>query len=117
MKHLAYIEEASCVGCTKCIAVCPVDAIVGAEQWTHTVIQAICIGCELCVPACPVDCIRLIPPPQSFKALPQVAIQKRVANRKKRLSAEQEKLLALSLQDADKKRYLDAVRTRKRQDG
>ncbi|EKD55390.1 MAG: Electron transport complex protein RnfB, partial [uncultured bacterium] len=52
---LAYIEEESCIGCTKCIDVCPVDAILGSEQFMHTVIQQECIGCELCVPACPID--------------------------------------------------------------
>jgi electron transport complex protein RnfB len=36
-----------------------VDAIIGAAQFSHTVIAADCTGCELCIPVCPVDCIRL----------------------------------------------------------
>ncbi|HAV46581.1 MAG TPA: electron transport complex subunit RsxB, partial [Halomonas sp.] len=27
---VAYIREAECIGCTKCIQACPVDAIIGA---------------------------------------------------------------------------------------
>lgn len=62
-RTLARIVEADCIGCTKCIQVCPVDAIVGASKRMHTVIADQCSGCELCVPACPVDCIDLIPMP------------------------------------------------------
>lgn len=57
---LAVIREAECIGCTKCIKVCPVDAIIGAAKSMHTVIADECTGCELCIPACPVDCIDLI---------------------------------------------------------
>jgi len=51
------IIEADCIGCTKCIQACPVDAIIGAAKLMHTVIPALCTGCELCLPACPVDCM------------------------------------------------------------
>ena len=51
------IVEPDCIGCTKCIQVCPVDAIVGAAKLMHTVIASECTGCDLCIPACPVDCI------------------------------------------------------------
>jgi electron transport complex protein RnfB len=59
---VALIDEAVCIGCTKCIQACPVDAIVGAPKLMHTVIAAECTGCELCLPPCPVDCIALVPP-------------------------------------------------------
>lgn len=62
-RTLARIIEPECIGCTKCIQVCPVDAIVGAGKRMHTVIDDRCTGCELCVPACPVDCIVLDPMP------------------------------------------------------
>ena len=62
-RTLARIIEADCIGCTKCIQVCPVDAIVGANKLMHTVIADDCTGCERCVPACPVDCIVLLPMP------------------------------------------------------
>lgn len=57
---IAKIREQDCIGCTKCIQACPVDAIVGASKFMHTVIESECIGCELCVKPCPVDCIDLI---------------------------------------------------------
>ncbi len=60
-RMLARIVEADCIGCTKCIQACPVDAIVGAAKLMHTVVTDDCTGCELCVPACPVDCIVLEP--------------------------------------------------------
>ncbi|MBR0343841.1 MAG: RnfABCDGE type electron transport complex subunit B, partial [Rudaea sp.] len=58
--EIAVIDEDACIGCTKCIQVCPVDAIVGANKLMHTVLSAECSGCELCIPACPVDCIAMI---------------------------------------------------------
>ncbi|HEX9278377.1 MAG TPA: RnfABCDGE type electron transport complex subunit B [Casimicrobiaceae bacterium] len=57
----ARIDETACIGCTLCIAACPVDAIVGAAKLMHTVLADRCTGCELCVPPCPVDCIALLP--------------------------------------------------------
>ena len=56
---LAFIEEDMCIGCTKCIQACPVDAIVGGAQAMHTVIAAHCTGCARCLPVCPMDCITL----------------------------------------------------------
>jgi electron transport complex protein RnfB len=57
--QVAVIDEEICIGCTKCIQACPVDAIVGASKLMHTVIASWCTGCELCIPPCPVDCIVL----------------------------------------------------------
>jgi electron transport complex protein RnfB len=61
--QIAYIREAECIGCTKCIQACPVDAIVGAAKFMHTVIVDECTGCDLCVAPCPVDCIEMHPLP------------------------------------------------------
>lgn len=58
---VAYIREDECIGCTKCIQACPVDAILGAAKQMHTVIVAECTGCDLCVEPCPVDCIDMVP--------------------------------------------------------
>jgi electron transport complex protein RnfB len=55
--QVAVIVEADCIGCTKCIQACPVDAIIGGARHMHVVIDPLCTGCGLCVPACPVDCI------------------------------------------------------------
>ncbi len=57
---IAYIIEDLCIGCTKCIQACPVDAILGAAKQMHTVITSECTGCDLCVEPCPVDCIEMI---------------------------------------------------------
>jgi len=59
-KTVAYIREDECIGCTKCIQACPVDAILGAAKHMHTVIESECTGCDLCVEPCPVDCIDMI---------------------------------------------------------
>lgn len=61
VKKVAYIREDECIGCTKCIQACPVDAILGAAKQMHTVIISECTGCDLCVEPCPVDCIDLLP--------------------------------------------------------
>lgn len=61
VKKVAFIREDECIGCTKCIQACPVDAIIGAAKHMHTVIEDECTGCDLCVDPCPVDCIDMIP--------------------------------------------------------
>ena len=63
--QVAVVVEADCIGCTKCIQACPVDAIIGAAKHMHVVIEPLCTGCELCIPACPVDCIVLLPAAES----------------------------------------------------
>jgi electron transport complex protein RnfB len=60
IRSVAYIREDECIGCTKCIQACPVDAILGAAKQMHTVIAAECTGCDLCVEPCPVDCIDML---------------------------------------------------------
>ncbi|MHC9510156.1 electron transport complex subunit RsxB [Kangiella sp. M94] len=63
--RVAYIREDECIGCTKCIQACPVDAILGAPKLMHTVIIDECTGCDLCVEPCPVDCIDMLEIPQT----------------------------------------------------
>ena len=62
-RQVAWIDEERCIGCARCLPVCPVDAIVGAPRLMHTVLAARCTGCELCLAPCPVDCIELRAPP------------------------------------------------------
>ena len=59
-RMVAVVDEPLCIGCTKCIQACPVDAIVGAQGRMHAVLAEECTGCELCIPPCPVDCIDLL---------------------------------------------------------
>jgi electron transport complex protein RnfB len=58
---VALIREDECIGCTKCIQACPIDAIMGAAKQMHTIIADECTGCDLCVEPCPVDCIDMVP--------------------------------------------------------
>lgn len=67
IKKVAFIREDECIGCTKCLQACPVDAIVGAAKQMHTVVADECTGCDLCVEPCPVDCIDMIPVQTTLK--------------------------------------------------
>lgn len=58
--QVAVIDEQFCIGCTLCIQACPVDAILGANKFMHTVLATDCTGCDLCVAPCPVDCIEMV---------------------------------------------------------
>ena len=69
-REVALIDEAACIGCTKCIQACPVDAIVGASKFMHTVLADECTGCDLCIPPCPVDCITMVPAPDDGRSPP-----------------------------------------------
>ena len=81
---VAFIREAECIGCTKCIQACPVDAILGAAKLMHTVITDICTGCDLCVAPCPVDCIDMVPAP--YKIPPPDANADAIAQQRSDLS-------------------------------
>jgi Na+-translocating ferredoxin:NAD+ oxidoreductase subunit B len=74
--RLAWIDESRCIGCARCLAPCPVDAILGAAKFMHTVLAEHCTGCELCVAACPVDCIEM-------SAAPAPAANHAEANRRR----------------------------------
>jgi electron transport complex protein RnfB len=81
---VALIDEARCIGCTRCIDACPVDAIVGAQSLMHTVVEPWCIGCALCLPPCPVDCIDMVPARGAWTAAHKQAAKARAAARKTR---------------------------------
>ena len=102
-RQVAVIRENECIGCTKCIQACPVDAIVGAAKFTHTIIRDECTGCDLCIAPCPVDCIDLIDLPERLLTIPaqrqvQVTLQRnryelrstRLANLKNKQDARRE---------------------------
>jgi electron transport complex protein RnfB len=108
-KMLAVIREAECVGCTKCIDACPVDAILGSAKLMHTVIAEECIGCKLCIPPCPVDCIDLIPFPESQSRMPAKQIKLRHQARQKRQQTEKKNASPPLISLAERKTYLEAV--------
>ena len=82
---VAFIREEECIGCTKCIQACPVDAIVGAAQLMHTVITNDCTGCELCIAPCPVDCIDLLAVSADYSAPSADQLRARYQQRQQRL--------------------------------
>lgn len=58
---IAWVDEVNCIGCTKCIKVCPTDAIVGAPKHIHAVIEDACTGCKACIDVCPTACLHMLP--------------------------------------------------------
>jgi len=54
------IQYEHCIGCTKCLVVCPVDAVIGSAKHMHTILEDVCTGCDLCIDVCPVDCIESV---------------------------------------------------------
>ncbi|MGQ0654846.1 MAG: RnfABCDGE type electron transport complex subunit B [Betaproteobacteria bacterium] len=85
---VALVDEARCIGCTRCIDACPVDAIVGAQGLMHTVVEPWCIGCALCLPPCPVDCIEMVPRQDAWTETLRRAAGARGRRRKARLERE-----------------------------
>jgi electron transport complex protein RnfB len=95
--RVAWIDENRCIGCARCLGPCPVDAIVGAQKYLHTVLVDRCTGCELCLPPCPVDCIEM-------REAPEPAANQPALNRE-RFAAH---VLRLENQAAERQRQLDA---------
>jgi electron transport complex protein RnfB len=94
---LAFIEAHACIGCARCLPVCPVDAIIGAQHYLHTVLERECNGCELCLAACPVDCIVMLPRPDAQSAPTAAANRERYDRHRQRLefhASERERLLS-----------------------
>jgi electron transport complex protein RnfB len=87
---VALIDEDVCIGCTKCIQACPVDAIVGAAKRMHAIIAAECTGCELCIPPCPVDCIDMVV--TQDQALARPAILERAEHARRRFEDRTQRL-------------------------
>ena len=85
---IAFIREAECIGCTKCIQACPVDAILGSAKNMHSVLIDECTGCELCIAPCPVDCIEML----AIQPLPDEEKIKKADHFRHRFQARQQRL-------------------------
>jgi len=105
---VALVDEARCIGCTRCIDACPVDAIVGARGLMHTVVEPWCIGCDLCLPACPVDCIERVPARGAWTEPLKRAAKARAAARKARLGKR------MIFPDRDRKAIVAAILGRRK---
>ena len=95
--RVAWIDESRCIGCGRCVAPCPVDAIVGAAKFMHTVVADRCTGCELCLPPCPVDCIEMRPgaePGAHQPSLNRARFEAHTARRLARAAERQQELAA-----------------------
>lgn len=132
-KMIAVIKEDQCIGCTKCIQACPVDAILGAGKQMHTVINSECSGCELCVAPCPVDCVDMLIIPstqQTEREKKQQAqhYRQRYEFREQRLALEKKKdrdsylknkastvTSTKNLSQTDKKRFIEEALARVQQ--
>jgi electron transport complex protein RnfB len=94
--RVAFIDAQACIGCARCLPACPVDAILGASHFLHTVLERECNGCELCLAACPVDCIEMRPRQAEHEAPSAAANRERFARhreRDQRIARERERLL------------------------
>lgn len=84
--RVARVDEGACIGCTLCIAACPVDAIVGAQKRMHVVMTSLCTGCELCIAPCPVDCIEMVAAGRDWTRADAAAARARFGRRERRLA-------------------------------
>ena len=120
---IALIVEADCIGCTKCIQACPVDAIVGAPKLMHSVLIDLCTGCELCLPPCPVDCIVMADAGRATESAAQRrlradAARMRFASRNARLLREHEQRQAADQTGVSRAAVLAAIaRAKARREG
>ena len=58
---IALVAEEICIGCCRCIKVCPTDAIVGGAKQIHNVLREACTGCGNCIEPCPTEAMSLQP--------------------------------------------------------
>lgn len=108
---VAIIREAECIGCTKCIQACPIDAILGSAKKMHTVIATECTGCELCVAPCPVDCIEMVIVPKKDENRSD-HYRERYRAREARLEQKNPKNNPIPSAAEDKKAYIQAALSR-----
>lgn len=54
----AFVDSATCIGCSACVGACPVAAISMVDG-KALVDEATCISCSACVGACPVSAISM----------------------------------------------------------
>jgi electron transport complex protein RnfB len=108
---VAWIDPRECIGCARCLPACPVDSILGAHRFLHTVLEAACTGCELCIESCPVDCIEMRPRTMGAEAPTPPQNRARYEGHSDRAERETRERTALL---AERKRGAQPLRTRPR---
>lgn len=53
------INSETCIGCSACVPVCPVDAIAMVED-KAIIDHETCIECGVCIAECPVEAIAIV---------------------------------------------------------
>lgn len=106
---LASIRESECIGCTKCIQACPVDAILGAAKQLHVVLTQECTGCGLCLPPCPVDCIDLLSVTQSNYNPQQARHRHNAKKQRLELKQDQVSLIKNNIPSLNEQTYIQAA--------
>jgi electron transport complex protein RnfB len=107
--RIAWIDESRCIGCARCLSPCPVDAIVGAPKFMHTVLAERCTGCELCIAPCPVDCIEMRSEPLPAANEPDLNRARFEAHTQRLLHGAQQRQRALDAKKAAASRSLPVV--------
>jgi electron transport complex protein RnfB len=65
--QIAEVTEEICIGCCRCMKVCPTDAIIGAAKQIHNVIREACTGCSSCIEVCPTEALAMMPIPVTLQ--------------------------------------------------
>jgi len=65
--QIAEVTEEICIGCCRCMKVCPTDAIIGAAKQIHNVIREACTGCSSCIEVCPTEALAMAPIPVTLQ--------------------------------------------------
>jgi Na+-translocating ferredoxin:NAD+ oxidoreductase subunit B len=65
--QIAEVTEEICIGCCRCMKVCPTDAIIGAAKQIHNVIREACTGCSSCIDVCPTEALLMAPIPVTLQ--------------------------------------------------
>ena len=110
---VAFITDNDCIGCTKCLPVCPMDSIIGAKTKTHTVVTEWCTGCRLCAPACPTDCIDFIPASGGELKISREISASRFSKKRERLEkiekSQETSASFIDVDDSYKEMFLDSL--------
>jgi Na+-translocating ferredoxin:NAD+ oxidoreductase subunit B len=113
--RLAAIDPQACIGCGKCLPVCPTDAIVGDIKALHAVIESECTGCGRCLPACPADCIDLNPTGKTPQITPSQTtyLKQRYQEHLQRFPVQKPKMPKISL--SRRKQAIELAKAKNRQ--